>query len=219
MWYKVNKRLIGTQQVRPSWYTPWSNTIAYFPFKENWLDKTGTYTLDNTGTQWTIGRIFTSSSNANTQFSTNTVFINMWIKRGSFNIGSGAYAQVWNWFLWTKWWICYNVRWWDSSLQSAIQYYYGNKTKTYQNVNSEIWEWFNLCYWYDWNWVIFYKNGVWTRVSTQTNPYNWWNWNQLVLFNNVTWNIELSEFIAESRFRTAEEIQNYYNQTKSKYWL
>lgn len=111
------------------------------------------------------------------------------------------------------WW---NVVWWG-----------------FVNLNNLIW--YTVTYSYSGAWVhlvafvktdnaiIIYLDGVEVnRVSwTYTNMYNGSWTNNTWLGTNViwTWTSTYWNIIIENKARTAQEISNYYNQTKWNYWI
>jgi hypothetical protein len=96
-------------------------------------------------------------------------------------------------------------------------------------------------------WVNAYDNNpnvrvLWTTIRNGTTRYVYKNWvlffsqnaNSINIIQN-SWEVMriglhsstntqwyqsyMSDFILESKARTAQEISNYYNKTKSNYWL
>jgi len=78
-----------------------------------------------------------------------------------------------------------------------------------------------------WN-VVLYKNAVqiwtwsWATIrwwsSTGTNISLWWNWSYSWATGQLV-ACYIWEFILENKLETLSEIQNYFNSTKSLYWI
>ena len=230
MWYKVNKIYVGTQQVRPAGWTPGSNTIAYYPLTssstiqdKSWNDRN----LINTGSvvfwtyQWVNCAYFNWTSNSqlyNTSISfsaypTQTVLVWMYISWTSTSVYQTIYhtwttaktGKLGSWFkYWT--WICiWSWYWWYESIKSW-------------NINGSwhllvnVTNWTSSTQYLDW---ALYQSLTNSLSYTQTWLYIWWA--QQSSSERLSW--YESEFIVESKVRTAQEIQDYYNNTKSNYWL
>lgn len=73
-----------------------------------------------------------------------------------------------------------------------------------------------MCVYLNWN-LEWETNIRWTFKSL---PYQFWQhigaWR---LGNSEFWRWMIKDFIIENRERTAQEISDYYNQTKSNYWI
>lgn len=82
-----------------------------------------------------------------------------------------------------------------------------------------VWVWHHLALAYDGS--KFYLGKDWVLSEFYSGEF-WDNWDILVLAN--VWSggyidVIISDFIAESSAWTADKYLNYYNQTKSNYWL
>lgn len=224
MGYKVQSRLIWTTKVRPSWWKPWANTVAYYPLNWNandysWNGKNGTASNITWNSWWDGGCASFNGSNSYINVPalsiTNNLTISCWIKTTQSSIWeiiqmvNSAWTQSFefrvsswklNLWLWNSW---YSEQGWNSSSSintwqwvNVIVTKSGNNYNLYINsVNdgvftSSLWIWFN-------------NNRIWLHTNGSNSPYNW-------LIDN---------FIIENKARTASEIADYYNLTKSNYWL
>ena len=219
MWYKVNKIYVWTNQVRPTWWTPWSNTVFYFPFTNDATDHSWNwFTLSNTWTQETIWRTFTTTTALNT--ATSWKFASVWIKinqRGSW------WPSYWDQLMlgminWNMYYQIVHAN--NSSETDVVFFWYWSGTRSTKKLNTSLWTWYHLAFYSDTNWWYCYLNWVKSTIWTGT-PYNsvstrseFFNDN-----NSTKSSITLSEVIVENRVRSDSEILEYYNQTKSNYWL
>jgi hypothetical protein len=228
MWYKVNKRLIGTNQVRPSWWQPWSNTIAYFPLESDSTDiihnvsLTSYWTTNYTTVWWVKSAEFTKS---NWLYNSNFSYVPQWdiSKTLSFWMyikwGNGWWqgiAQIWENSAWKLFWVwCYN---WTSLI---IMTRYGSTSWTYTptlNTRTNMVATYSNSTWKLYaNWVL---QVTWSNTTAPTSWYNLYIWQNIWDTSTLlTYYWNLSKVIFESIPRTATQVSEYYNQTKSNYWL
>ena len=92
-------------------------------------------------------------------------------------------------------------------------------------VTNPQWEWVNICLKYtksDW-WQYIYVNWQLSNSRTTTNTHILEVLNMYIGHNpshwNFYWNGYLSELIFDWKAWTAQEVLDYYNDTKSNYWL
>jgi hypothetical protein len=249
MWNKIQNIYIGTQKVRPSGWKPWANTIAYYPLEEDWNDyswnwhnltwnSTPTYTI-SWGTKQVVslngsiaGKIanlswtytnYTMSFWCKPTSNTNTwqeIFDNYKDSSGSSTATDNAYINF-NWTSYEK----------ASAKDFAYQYRPNGWSNAYQSVygttNRATNSWYNVVVTSTVSWIKIYVN--WTQVASNSTTwtiildswYNciWWRYNNYYrAYMNYFYGY-LSEFIMENKTWTADEIADYYNQTKAKYWL
>lgn len=209
MGYKIKRILAGTQQVRPSGWTPWSNTLAYFPLQWDWLDKVWSFTLDNTGTQQTLWRRFTSASQLNTGV-TWVKTLSWWVK-----IASASGSSWWQcWILASYWnYVCYLSA-------GEWKYFYAwvsNRGYTSSSVDIIDNKWHHVVITNNWTNIIWYVDWVAYNLNTPSLT----SLSKYLVFKstNNTIDVTLSEVIYENKQRTSQEVADYYNKTKSKYWL
>jgi hypothetical protein len=235
MWYKVNKRLIWTTKVRPSWWKPWANTVAYYPLTSS------TTTSDMSGNNRNL-------TNSWVIFGTN-----QWVSCASFN-GSSTRLRYSNFYNLSQWDYCINFWAYKLTQTSNDAYVFAMWTfKSAYKWQSLVIQYDNnvlrFAFWFDdldsdinpWNqrvniWVKFkkstnqqfiYVNGVLrnSRTTTYThtlqvlNLYigSWYSTDTWVYINH--WNWYLSNLIVEKSWWSDSEFLDYYNQTKSNYWL
>lgn len=199
-------------------WKPWANTMLYLPMKTNFDDATWNNIMTNswatiTTLNWVSCWYFYNSTLtcSASPLATNNKTISIWLNITTLSS---------NWVIWSNhsgaasWdyirfssgeWILGSTYWWSA---------WDTKTTTLPPENT----WFHLV-WSGWN---FYLN--WTDVTTTqwtvaayTQGYPYTIWRQNNWGNTYYW--YMSELIVEDKIRTAQEIANYYNQTKSNYWL
>ena len=110
--------------------------------------------------------------------------------------------------LWRTWWEVWH--WWGSNFEQFWDTFnYSINTRYYMTYTIK-------------SWVInVYKNWelIWTKswVSWHTCALRFWQeWN---MWADRHWYWYMKDIIIENKARTAQEIAEYYNQTKSNYWL
>ena len=218
---RVTIRPNGTEkQIRPVWWQPWANTIAYYPLKEDTNDHSwNNRNLINTWVTFT-GWVwnFDGSSYANRSW---TEQLNTWytislIAKSSVNNTAFIFDMRNN-----------NEYWQGVNLITENWYF---KVRQQKSSNTE--EEYNRSR--DWNenhWVITWTGSVWTvyfnwtqvKQATINNSINTSNTNLALWVRyslnswKYTWTIR--EFIVEDKVWSAQEISDYYNQTKWNYWL
>ena len=218
------------------WWKPSANTIAYYKFEtdvndyswnnrnltNSWVTFSDWYwifsTSNNSSSQWP----YASYSSWLTWYKTiscwfyKTYDVNWMLAvwNSSWNI-SGWYFQLrtqnpngfsvsWSW-------------WWSFNTDVTNSSYTVQKNKWHlvtftQNVANNSWasSW-TLKIYLDW---VYY----WTNAHYFNRPiYRIWSWKDSSYYYNFPW--KLSNLIIESKEWSASEISDYYNKTKSKYWL
>jgi len=204
------------------WWALNENTLLYMPMdwdvenKVDWNQWTWSwtptyYTLDS----W-IKAVHSNSSHyvlTPTVANNTPLTVSCWIYRNSWDsivradsrswtrsfpqvgIGSNDRWNVWFHYNWTWYW-------WEDTVAITWR----------QNIVWVFWP----------NWILWYVNCK-KIIESSFNSYlwrtqQWWIWyDQYVM--NVPWDWYYSDLIIESKVRTAEQVANYYNSTKSKYWL
>ena len=213
MWYKVKRIMVWDKQVRPYKWSPWSNTIAYYPFSSNATDATWQTTLSNSWTQDWLGRIFSTTSTLT--YSWTIQYINAWVKVNSYPTSwsprqFGIINNIWTWYYLyhdTATYINKKIFVWsDSSFNvwGTVQF------------QPTVWTWHNISRWYDWTKTICSIDGV-TQTLYNGKWYNFWS-----TFNitGSSWvDMTISKLIVEKVWWDSTKITNYYNSTKWDYWL
>ena len=219
---RVTIRPNGTEkQIRPVWWRPWANTIAYYSFDDqsnsqitdaswNWYNLIWTapsyqqlswtdYYWVFTGSQWwgcnmTISWDFTqimwiNISNTWQQYMS-IVYSNDWTS-----------AQIS---------IIYGYRSWEIEMYTP-----GNRATLQSSTQLNTWYLVSIT---KESWTLkWYINGVYkTQFSTSVT------WAEFYLGRANLWGYfkwGINNCILENKVRTAQEISDYYNQTKWNYWL
>lgn len=211
------------------WWQPWANTILYLPMNSstNFTDQSWNW---YTGT-WTWN------------YSINTVDgVECWDFQGWYirftwlqNINANSFTHIF-------WWNTNRPNRWEVS--SFLQA--NNSSDAHSSFwISQSWYYFmatNLYWWYDlisdinnrtwWQMLTFVKD--WTDISISINdeqPFTiTWNsnsndftifdiWSRDDVYSYQWWAWWLSNVIVENKVRTAQEISDYYNLTKSLYGI
>lgn len=210
---------------------PWANTVAYRPLESNWNDISGnnnnlsnSWTPVYTTVWWASVPSFNNTSNSNYLYSTSI----SWMTTGT----SARTLNFWFYCSWTNSW--YNntlVMIGTASQNNMLNAYFnaGSTTLAVSQYWSSSWNiitlstntWYNIVLTYNWTAVKTYVNSelknTWTyTINTQ--------WNNIYLMQS-SWNSNwytkgnLSKLIFENKERTLDEITEYYNNTKSIYWI
>ena len=200
-------------RVEQQGWQPWANTIAYFPFTDDDLDKVWTSVIQTSWTKQAIGYNYDRDNRNMITNVTSARFVNYWVKFGSVKSPS--------WWLYQNqavdigyWDLVYNYHHTSNEYNQTISYQSWADSWWHSNtIPTTSWVWYNFAYGYDGTKIVGYLN--WVQVADITTTlYNTTNWSIWVLIDET-----LSNLIYETTPRTAEEIQNYYNQTKSLYGI
>ena len=207
-------------------WKPWANTLLYMPLNWDTKDEVS----GNNGT-WSW----------NTQYQTLSSWLKVancdtwsYILTPSISMNTALTLNVW----------MYHISW-DAIVRCDWQ---ENPRNFYQSAISPTgawWGWYygSTYYWWGLDWTNWWKNIVltcwswWIDVYVNwTNIYHNWNitsfvWKTQQRWINVDqsknvwaswripWSWYYSNIIVENKVRTAQEISDYYNLTKSNYWL
>lgn len=224
MWNKIQKIYVGTTKVRPSGWQPWANTVLYMPFKTDLLDHSwNNISFTNTNVSIVDAKAYFNwsaklvNSNFTSYLSDVPFTVSFWIKQSS--IVNDAWLVVWHkkvsrsWY----WWDILNVSskirlesiWWGTNVSSGT-------------ISANTWYLVTAIYASGNKYL--YMNGslAWSGTSTINRFRNEFrigvndadSWTTPKYMNGY-----MSDLIIESKARTAQEIADYYNQTKSNYWL
>ena len=201
---------------------PWSNTIAYYSFNDQWADgyvKNMYWNLPNLSdwTQPTYSLVSWS----------NYCGVSSWSSRPrkSITIDTSDYTVMY-WFNVTD--INQSQRF-ISSFSTTREYgflYWDKHIKCWNGgsivdgISSPVADrWYHWAMVFEWNTAKFYIDG---NLITTYSTDHWNSWT-FVLFgaswdsNNFIWKID--DCIIENKVWTADDITAYYNKTKSNYWL
>lgn len=227
MWYKVKKIYQWSNLVRPIIppFTPWANTVAYYPFESNindasWNNRnlsmyTGSFSYQTLSSWKKICRFNTSAlaKIGSIPFNRTAYTVSAWC---SWDTISSSYQKIIldlvEWSNYRPRYFAYwsEVTWLVSSEWSWVSYV--------QN------QWYHILVTYT-NWVArMYINN--TLKATYTLSTSGTAWKMLINgtdSNNYNVNYRtagtISELILENKVWTDTEISNYYNNTKSNYGL
>lgn len=233
MWNKIQKIYIGSNLVRPKW-KPDSNTLAYYPLKTDFNDASWNWNnLTNSNvtltTQWGVACAYFNGSNAaavcSVDLSISSATFNVWINK-SRNNGNERFITVTKtspdselWLITTKTNVG-NVNW--------VAYIGGDIASGYNNTGIANWTWMHVVYtiWESWN--SLYVNGSQVTMTYHRGNASAWLSYARAFSSIMLWKHQaniayyqwyLSNAIIENRVWTAQEIADYYNQTKSNYWF
>jgi len=227
-WYKIKRVLIWQgwveKQIYPAGWKPWTNTIAYYPLKEDFNDHKWTWTSYNlTNNGWSITTFnwvpCAYYSGSTSVYSINTS-ISFWTTRTivfwGYLLNTGTAPVVWTGIY------SYN------SLSTRAVWYWGSKASisNYQNywmdgTSNVYWKWVNIVWISDWSKMELYVN--WQLEASWSNTL--YAWSQLKIWWRLwgmwseyfTWYV--NEIILEDKAWTTQEVLDYYNFTKSTYGL
>ena len=235
MWYKLKRIMMRPngveKQVRPdNRWQPWANTIAYYPLESDTSDHSGNGN-NLTGTvsyvtsankqvaEFSWSSHLTASSGV---ISVQTFTISFWAKLNSNSSEQCLVANADSASNWDSW---INITKFPNSYN--IYGLYGKWTAVWWMFTNPVNPW-------SWTWVHYVSV---FEGSNSIKTYSNWNLDdQASISSNIAypsvnfslWGSEirwrnfdgwLSEVIIENVARTAQEIADYYNQTKWDYWI
>ena len=212
---------VWTTKVRPSGWKPWANTIAYYKFEwnlndsswngYNWSMRYGSFTYSTLSSweQYLYSNWANYSNNITIPYNPQSYTINVWCKYWSSKVfvDFQPYKSASSWprfqrlannslYLGKTPYISWNFTQWTNVvlvLTSSSSKFYIN----WQYVNS----WGAMQTWYSTTNLSI--NTAW--IADNPTAQSWTNY--------------MDELIIENKERTAQEISDYYNLTKSNYWL
>lgn len=214
------------------WWSPGENTVLYMPFNNDLLDHSNNniqFTNTNTVLENNTAYFNGSANLINSSF---TTYLNQAPFTCSVRVKSKTFNDGWWIVSATKW--SYSTRnWWNiAQIYNNWNKYRAEMTAWWSSATRQIFTLMNLNEWDLLTYVKtttelkFYKNAV--LVDSQSantgnfqNEFSIWQW-RWNTSNTSEWkyfNWWMSELILESKGRTAEEIENYYNQIKSNYGI
>lgn len=213
-------------------WLPTSTTVAYYPLTtiSTVNDQSGNNRnlTNNWATFWTYGWADCMRLNSSSSY----LQWNIWdISQYSHTISIWAYKTWWGggYPLTQRWLWDSNHKWWVELIQRSSNYiryaFWFDDLDSPNNYST--WAWHNVVLQYNKssNSQIMYID--WTKVGERSCTYthtiysttNFVIGKDVPLSSSEYWNGYLSNYIVESKLRTAQEIANYYNSTKSNYWL
>ena len=218
------------------WWTPWSNTLAYYPLNstttvndQSWNGRNLTNNNSVTfGTyHWVDCADFNSYGDTLYNYSASwlpswkvALTVSVWVYYSSVRSGYWeALFSIWNTnhhaFVATK----------DSGNNKLSVTDYGDSI--YTSFTPSTWQWRNMVFTAEADsntWKV-YINGVEQTTSWAVSNYAWlsgtnFRINGFFWDNSWLWIIgNMSEFIFENKTWNATQVADYYNSTKSNYWI
>lgn len=217
------------------WWQPWANTLAYYPLETD----TNDYSWNNRNliNNWITfdGGVWVFDGNAIWYYTNNS----LWNSLNNFTYS--VYVNPSSIVSWAVDWDPNinriisiiqngNMGTFDKSLslcnssQAQWYNYYNWQLQIYATWIS-INTWYYLTYTFDGSNITIYKN--WTLEQSIAC---WWSYTGYTQATLCVWNDtdrnqikkyygKISNVIIENTARTAQEISDYYNQTKADYWL
>jgi len=225
-WYKIKRVLIWQnweeKQIYPAGWKPWENTIAYYPLNWNandlsWNGNNGTASNITWNSWWDGGCASFNGSNSYISIPSLTTPSNTTI---NFRVKTTQSSE------WEFIQLCSSTQSFEVRIISwkARLELWNNPQTPYQITGSTTindWVWHNICSTKDWTSYILYVD--WTQDSTGTSSFSMsYSNNRIWLHTNgssIPFNWYIDNMIIESKARTAQETADYYNNTKSNYWL
>ena len=208
-------------------WTPWANTLAYFPlewdykdYSWNWNNGTKSWTI-NFVTSWGLTYAETSSYTA-------------WYVSFPITMNSTAYTLSW-WVnlqlpsQYYRWWSIFWIWNTTNSLCGTDVWWWYNKfdvtvvgTRDWiSNVAPSASTWYHIAWIFTTTWMKMYVN--WAQAYSDSNSYtlSWSSWKLFSRDALTSWDYHwaLSQIIIENKEWTQQEVSDYYNLTKSNYWL
>lgn len=230
MWYKLSKMYIWSTQVRPSWWKPWANTVAYYPLTSTTTTSDESWNGYDLSDYWTTTTFVTKDgvSCAYMDGSTNLLYnstltdtfiwqtftVSYWITDTNQWAVTAVVDNPYNWWgLYYEPWIAGGRLRWE---------FLNNWTpvRLMPNVTATSW-WHHILMTHasDGSAAIFYD---WEQKATG-NCSLWFGGWQFTIW----WVVSIpayfvgyfSNVILENKARTAKEVSDYYNLTKWNYWI
>ena len=230
----TNNGLTASCSVMEWWYTPWAYTVAYFPLKIDLLDHwPNQYSMTN---YWWVTIDTTKISGkgvayfnwSSMLYATSLSWLPTWTNpktmscrvKNRWSVTYGIYCWFGTIFsdnnnksfiIWqNSWKIHFSTWWWWYDFLS--------------DITPTTWQRYNVIASYNWSTYTLYINwtsnrsGSLSANTTSDKICIWWNTDTRSWF----WMPEkayISEVIIENKAWTAQEVQDYYNLTKSQYSL
>ena len=213
----------GTEQkIRPEWWTPWADTIVYYPFSSDYNDHSWNgYNITTTGAssiwinQWVSclsvnnSKVSASTIDAMTTYNEYTWLFYCYRVSDWLTIQFNEWgAWGWNWPSFRSW-NTNEVRW-------------GNDTNTYTQFSSSYCPMNTRFLWAlvvrNGDWIIYCNNNSTTIKTWVIAPVNNASGFNIWAVQNDSY-AYVSKLIIEKKARTDQEILDYFDATKANYWI
>lgn len=219
------------KQVRPYKWTPWANTVAYYPLTSNANDYSwngynatnysATFSETDGGYFWT----YTSRLQLPSMTIWNIFTISSWVKLASVPTGDQEFDIYYDWSAAYRN-ILYRLG------TNKIDCWTGNNGSSHDaSITASLSQWttrHNYILVKNWTSINIYKDWSTTPILSKTSSYNpsipWW-WNTVCVWHSTWWSASYSvswyikDYIIEKGIWSTTQISDYYNSTKSNYWL
>lgn len=225
----IQEIYLWNTRVRPKGWQPWENTVAYFPLMEDfsewswkWLTPSSTPSWITFTTQWWVKCAYSAWWSVSVPFSTN--FTTWW---NAFTFSFRCYKLSYN-----HEWQCVVCTWYWATNRNMCIWFHNNKFWTWWWNNDTdhadaklnqralytwVYDWITMKAYIDWQLVnskaMTYNvdssntaSLLWQVISSASNPTNSLYW----YVNNI---------VIENKARSEADELEYFNLTKSSYWL
>ena len=211
----------ATCEVKTKW-SPWDDTIAYFPFREDFADHKWSRTLTVNDCSINNG-----SAKINSQSSYMNLSSTIWWSDITINV------WYYYWALSTWWWwnTLFARTWWTyhhfllpattSDWKTIWQAGFYNSAWYPWSKVLEVWHRYNIIIVKSWTNQKIYINGELIEDSNSSFDNN--SWPVWTIANYNSWQSQwaqgrMSELIFENKLWTQEEATDYFNSSKAEYW-
>ena len=217
-------------------WEPWVNTLFYMPLNSTYTNTDQSWNSRNGTTTWTV--TFWTNLGVDCGAFLNNGYITIPYDGGmatsSFTIS--FWCAIASWYNYNNKWIItkWPMDWshWAFAVANCVSQ--DDASANFQ-INLDSWafeEYVSIFTWnniwtyitvtYDWSDVVVYKN--WIQIDTYSYSYDMSaNTNNWVLWayysSNYKLNWYLSNVVLEDKVWTAQEISDYFDQTKADYWV
>jgi hypothetical protein len=237
MWYKLTWMYIWQQKIRPTWWQPWANTIAYWKFDDSLDDEMWNYDGTNSWANITYSALPWDSSvkYANvlaTWINWVSLSNTIWLERGtqqtSFTFAwFFKMASVSNWFNWYteasgSWAVTeFGYGEWNSQQSFRLCTWNGGwQEDTYASTLNDD-TWYSLVRTYDHTTRTksYYVN--WTLLGSVTASHDYVTSSsptKSILARSYNWWISNCVFETNTVW-TAQDVSNFHDTFKSLYWI
>ena len=231
LWYN---KIRPESQYHP--FTPWPNTLCYFPFRQDFVDVTWnqTLTVNNVGLTdwWQLSIPCAEFYGSSSLTSTSTIPLT-WASAFTFSCWMNP-LNTYSWWIFTMWTPPSEI---DPYWQAVVG---GDRTASlYFNMSTLfIWSWWNdaqtnidVTDWIDdFHNVIMTQNNNSVKVyidGVQVFSQSWFDYDLQSTTTLIIWNDQvdwaryfwfMNEVILENKEWTSLEVLNYFNSTCTEYW-